>query len=394
MEVSWWRGVAIVCGWLGAGLLVTSTALVMREPHFVRAMGGLEAAYRWHHRAGVLAYLALLAHPIALALDGRTESSRAAWQALTPWTQAWPVWLGWFALLLVMIGLATTFSVLLPYRYWRKLHLLLGLSVLLSLAHVWALSGDHLRSIGLVATGLLALSWRLIVSDRGLTDYPYRVVAVTRPAAGMIEASLAPCAGTLALEPGQFVLAAFGHGPRYEGCGEYHPFTVSGIDAGQRLRLTVKALGSCSQRLQALEPGVLVRLQGPFGNFLSGTPGSPELWIAGGIGITPFMAALRAQPRTQSTMLIYLYRSIADAAFLNELDDLAAADPLLELVTVATGDRLPNVDTLISAVHRLSERRVYLCGPRAMVEALVPQLVELGVSRRSIRFELFDFRER
>lgn len=387
-----WRSIGIGSGWIGTGMLTIATILMVREPHFTRVLGGLEHCYRWHHRAGVLAYLALLIHPLALAMDGWTESPRVAWESLAPWQQAWPVWLGWCALVLLMIGLTSTFAPQLPYRRWRGLHTLLGFGVLLAFSHVGILLGDLAPSLGIVVLGMFALAWRFLASDLGLAASPYRVTAVTNPAPGMIEATVSPCAAALAAVPGQFVLAAFGDGNHFHGCSEYHPFTVSRIEAGHRLRLTVKALGQCSKHLQAVEPGVLVRLQGPFGSFLSDIAEGPELWIAGGIGVTPFMAALRAQPRKQPTTLIYLYRTASDAAFLDELLSHATSDPKFELITQATGDQSPKPAPLLAKVPRLRERRVYLCGPPAMVDTLAHSLVELGIAARSIQYERFDFR--
>lgn len=387
-----WRSIGIVSAWTGTGMLTIATVLMVREPHLTGALGGLELCYRWHHRAGVLAYLALLVHPLALAIDGWKESPRVAWQSLAPWLQAWPVWLGWCALALLMIGLTATFASQLPYRRWRGLHALLGVGVLLAFSHVGALLGEPAPSLGILIIGMFALAWRIMGSDLGLAAAPYRVTAVTNPAAGTIEAAVSPCAAALAVAPGQFVLAAFGRGKHFRGCGEYHPFTVSRIEAEHRLRLTIKALGRCSQNLQALEPGVLVHLQGPFGSFLADTADGPELWIAGGIGITPFMASLRAQPRMQPTTLIYLYRSAGDAAFLDELAMLAEIDSNFDLIAQATGNHPPNVEPLMAKVTRLTERRVYLCGPPAMIDTLVPRLVELGVSPGSIHYERFDFR--
>jgi len=387
-----WRSIGIVSGWIGTGMLTVATILMVREPHLTRVLGGLEHCYKWHHRAGILAYLALLMHPLALAMDGWTESPRVAWESLAPWQQSWPVWLGWCALIVLMIGLTSTFAAQLPYRRWRGLHTLLGFGVLLAFAHVGILLGELAPSLGIAVFGIFALAWRFLASDLGLAASPYRVTAVTNPAPGMIEVTVSPCAAALAVAPGQFVLAAFGDGDHFHGCGEYHPFTVSRIEAGHRLRLTVKALGRCSKHLQELEPSVLIHLQGPFGSFLSDIAEGPELWIAGGIGVTPFMAALRAQPRKQPTTLIYLYRTASDAAFLDELLSLAATDPKFELVTQATGDDSPNAVPLLAKVPRLRERRVYLSGPPAMVDTLAHRLAELGVSPRSIHSERFDFR--
>lgn len=388
----WWRSIAIVSAWGGTGLLLASLVLMVREPRVARFLGGLETAYRWHHRSGVAAYLLLLVHPLAPAADAWAESPARAWQALAPWAQSWPVWLGWAALALLMIGLAATFALNLSYRRWRGLHLVLAAGVPIGLAHVVVLLGSTGSGLALVALALLALGARFVVSDLGVAARPYRVTAVARRAAGVIEASLAPCAAALAVAPGQFVLAAFGEGPHYRGCGEYHPFTVSGVDRDAQLRVAVKALGPCSQRLQDLESGVLVRLQGPFGRFLGAPRAEPALWIAGGIGITPFMAALRAGPLDADTTLIYLHREAAGAPFADELAALAAGDPRFELISCATGDRAPNFDAVLAQVDRLAERMIHVCGPPAMVDALAPRLRARGVAPGAVHFERFDFR--
>jgi len=391
-DLPFWRSLAIVTAWGGSGLLVANLVLMVREPRIARLLGGLESMYRWHHRSGMVAYLLLLCHPLALALNGWNEAPQLAWQTLAPWAQSWPLWLGWGALILLMFGLATTFAVRLPYRRWHAFHFALGLGVLLGLAHVYALLGGANLLLLLIVVTAVALSWRLIASDLGMAAHPYRVTQVIHQAGGMIEARLSPCAAALTVLPGQFVLVAFGEGPTYHGCGEYHPFTVSGIEADDGLRVGIKALGSCSQRLQNLERGVLVRLQGPFGVFLSDSPSVPQLWVAGGIGITPFMAALRASPRTRHTTLLYLFRNKNDAAFLDELTALATTDPQFELLTDASDKGLPDFPELLGKVSQIAAREVYICGPMPMVEALLPQLRQLGVAAEAIHFEKFDFR--
>lgn len=391
-----WRSVGIVSGWAASGLLLASLLLMVREARLARLLGGLETSYRWHHRCGLLAYLSLLCHPLALALDGWSEAPRLAWQTLDPRAQSWPLWLGWAGLLLLMLGLTTTFAVHLPYRRWRGFHLLLGGGVVLGLAHVYVLLGNEPLLLALLLLAAVALGWRLLASDLGMAALPYRVTQVERPAAGIIEASLAPCATAMRVTPGQFVLAAFGDGVHYHGCGEYHPFTVSGIDCQGRLRISVKALGPCSSRIQAVEPGVLVQLEGPFGTFLEDVQSTPQLWIAGGIGITPFVARLRAQPCRQPTTLLYLYRPVRrdgnDAvAFLDELRQLASEDPHFELCDVSD-EGTADIGRLLDQVSGLAERQVQLCGPPALLARITPALRQRAVATAAIHFESFDFR--
>ena len=110
------------------------------------------------------------------------ESPQVAWQTLSPLAQDWPEWLGWLGLLLLMAGLASTFMPRLPYRRWRALHYLLGLGVLLGLAHLWAILGGSFGVLGAIGIALAALGWRLVVSDFGALARPYRVNAVRHPA--------------------------------------------------------------------------------------------------------------------------------------------------------------------------------------------------------------------
>lgn len=380
-------------GWAGVTLLLLSLALMVREPRLARALGGWETMLRWHHRAGMAGYLLLLAHPLALAWAVEQSQPAQGWARLAPAQQGWSVDAGWAALLVLMAGLLATFSPRLAYRPWRATHQLLGLGVLAGLAHVAALRGHEGLALLAMAVAAGLLGWRIVVTDRGASALPYRVTQVAHPAGGAIEATLQPLAGALRPAPGQFVAARFLDSLDYQACGEFHPFTVSGIGADGSLRLAIKALGACSSRIQRIGPGVLVRLQGPFGSFLQQHAVSqPQLWVAGGIGITPFIAALRQRPCAQPTALVYVYRCEPEAAFLEELRLLQACTPRLQLITQATGAAKADLQGLLAQVEGLAQRQVHVCGPAALVDDLSPRLREQGVPAQAIHVERFDFR--
>jgi predicted ferric reductase len=386
-----WQNIALLSGWAGSGLLAASMLLMIREPHIAKLLGGLENMYLWHHRSGMLAYVLLLCHPLSLALNGWTTSPQLAWQSFIPWAQPWQVGLGWISLLLLMFGLSSTFVVNLPYRRWRGMHLFLGFGVLLGLVHGYLIAGGILILL-LIFFTILGLGWRFIASDFGVAASPYLVTQVTKHTSGLIEASLVPRANTLHVAPGQFVLSAFGKGPHFLGCGEYHPFTVSSIENDGSLKLSIKALGPCSNHLQELEAGVQVRLQGPFGTFLDESTSTPQLWVAGGIGITPFIAALRAHPCTHPTTLLYLFRHEAEAAFLEELYMLRKTDPMLEIQTHASDNGLPDFPALLDKVGKIETREVFICGPKPMLDSLMPCLLQRKIPEAAIHYEKFDFR--
>jgi predicted ferric reductase len=385
------RSVGIVLGWAACGLLLASLLLMLRETWLAEWLGGLERMMRWHHRAGMAAYFLLLAHPLALAADAWLSSPALAWQVLSPFSHSWPVWAGWLSLVLLMLGLATTFSQRLPYRAWRWLHMLLGVGVLVGLLHI-ALLGIEESVLPVLVPSAVFLVWRVTRDDFGVAARPYIIQTVRPVATGMVEIVLHPLANPIAVAPGQFVLVAFFDGPTFRGCREFHPFTVSAIDAAQRISVGVKALGDCTRHIQSIETGVMARVHGGFGEFLAAQTVGPQLWIAGGIGITPFLARLRAGRLSQPTTLLYLYRAEADAAFLPELQAAAGSDPFLVLQAVATGSAPANLNALLPYKSGQAQYECYLCGPPGMVAMLRQFLQGRGITPRHIHFENFGFR--
>ena len=385
------RMVGIVIGWVGCGLLLVSLLLMLREPRLARWLGGLERMYRWHHRTGVVAYVLLLVHPLALAANGLSTSPAFAWETLSAFDEGWPVWSGWLGLLVLMLGLAASFIRRLSYGVWRWLHAGLAVGVLLGLVHLVLLGIDE-PVLPIIAVVALILAWRALRGDLGLAARPYIVISARSIADGTVEIALRPLGDPLAVSTGQFVLVAFFAGPTYRGCGEFHPFTVSSIDCDQVLRVGVKALGDCTRRIQSIEKDVAARVMGGFGSFLVDRKAAHQFWVAGGIGVTPFIGLLRSGPVGTATTLVYLYRNEADAAFLPELRAIAASDPRLSLLGVATGETLPDLERLLPDARRLYGTECYLCGPPGLIASLKSALRARGVAARNIHYENFEFR--
>lgn len=261
------------------------------------------------------------------------------------------------------------------------------------------LAGAHLLMLGLEAPLILVplmalafLLWRFFRADYGLAARPFVVASVAPQGPDMVEVSLKPLARPMDAVPGQFVVVGFLEGPNFQGCGEYHPYTLSAIRPDGGLSLGIRALGDCTRRLQLLQVGVAARVQGPFGTFLANHARGPSLWVAGGIGITPFLAVLRSETLTHAVQLIYLCRHEADAAYLTELDDLVAQQPQLVLQVVVSGEGHPDLEALLPVAVQLQSLTSYLCGPPGLVSAAVKVLKNRGVKAQKIHFERFDFR--
>jgi predicted ferric reductase len=379
-------------GWLGAGMLSSSLLLMVREPLMVRWFGGLERMYRWHHAFGVCACVLLLAHPVILALAVLPTSAPRAWSLLSPARWFPSNALGWVALFGLLAGLSASLLRNIRYAVWRRLHFSLGLAVLLGIAHAFTYRGLAASLLLTAVPSVLALGWRVLRADRGFGTRPYEVQSCARIASRTTEIVLRPLAAPLTVSPGQFVMVAFFEGPHYRGCGEFHPYTVCDSHGDGSLVLAVKALGDCTSKIQALQRGVAARVQGPYGQFLADTSRSPSLWIAGGIGVTPFIAKLRAGDLKAPTELIYAYRHRDAAAYLTELQEHAHHQPLLGLRTLVAQEDPRPVFALFADVQDLQSREVYMSGPPSFVRALAEELHNRGVSRSNMRYEESEFR--
>jgi predicted ferric reductase len=256
------------------------------------------------------------------------------------------------------------------------------------LIHLYLLGIDEPVTPILVAS-LALLAWRFVRLDWGVGAHPYVVRSVAHISANAVEVSLAPLGEPVKVQPGQFALVAFHSGQGFKGCGEFHPFSVSSIDGENAFRVAVKALGDCTRKIQLIKPGVMTRVQGGFGRFLGGAVAAPQFWIAGGIGLTPFLSLLRSGHLERSTTMIYLYRAEADAIFLDDLQDIARRLPHLTLRLIATGGHTLDPATILGDADEVARGEFWLCGPPPMIETIRKYLHRRAIANRRLHFENF-----
>lgn len=151
--------------------------------------------------------------------------------------------------------------------------------------------------------------------------------------------------------------------------------------------------------------GDTLQLRAPSGHFhLDAEVLTPVVLIAGGIGITPMLSMLRWCAQHQPERAVHMYygvRNSAEHAYKALLEDMAGNLPQFTLHVVYSNP-LPedkhrsdyqhagrvNLDLLkLTLPH--GPHQFYICGPPAMLENLVPALVEWGVATSDIHFEAF-----
>jgi predicted ferric reductase len=145
-----------------------------------------------------------------------------------------------------------------------------------------------------------------------------------------------------------------------------------------------------------VRPGMPAVIGGPHGRFNHAKGTGDQIWIAGGVGITPFLSWLRdldQKPIMRRVDFFYTH-SGSDAPFRSEIEAIAAGHPTVHahVLDTSTDGRL-TVDQVL-AVTSASPRElsVFLCGPEGMVRTLQTGLRRAGVPDQQIHREYFDWR--
>lgn len=377
-----------------AFLLMTSSVLLStRAELFEDWFGGLDRMYQVHRVAGTFAALFALVHFFGVP----KELPPGADPAANPLFPSMP--LGMLTLITLVIGLFIALNRKIRYSRWRPTHRIMGLVYVLAVGHFMtapAIFFERFSASGIVlmlaaAIGLAALVYSLFGMNRR-TALPFTIEAVNALERAT-EVVLRPVGEMLDFRPGQFAFVEI----EGKGWNEPHPFTISSAPGEGRLRFTMKVLGDWTRQVrEELKPGGNVLVRGPYGRFDTATAGTKQVWLAGGIGLTPFLSTIRAMepgdPR--QIHLVYAAREERDAIFLDELRDRATALGNVTLVPLFSDEgNFARVDKMAENLpDPLPSYDYFLCGPKPMVEGLVKDLRAAGVPRGRLHTEAFEFR--
>jgi ferredoxin-NADP reductase len=233
---------------------------------------------------------------------------------------------------------------------------------------------------------------------------PYRVVSNDEMAEDILRLVLEPVdeADVVPLaEAGQWVSLNL---VNEDGSKESRPYSIASapfeVERDHRIELGIKVAGDFTRRVQALKPGDVVELKGPFGVFtFKDAPRS--VFFAGGVGVTPLRSMIRqarhAHPDAELT-LFYAVHDETRFVYLDEFKQMVDDSETFRLVTWPPRLPGPNVrggfgedgefvDGVIPEDARSAE--YYLCGPKTFMERIKTLLLSKGVDPASIHQERF-----
>ncbi len=193
---------------------------------------------------------------------------------------------------------------------------------------------------------------------------------------------------------GQFIEVTLPHAdPDDRGIRRW--FTLSSSPTQPEITVTVRCGGSKSsfkRALQRLQPGDEVQISDPLGDFVLPLDGNlPMVWIAGGIGITPFRSMARWLADTNDKREVLLFHSIhgrEEAVFADTMQQAGIIEHYLTDTATSTQNRLSAKD-ILGRIKDPSRPYYYISGPEQMVEALATDLQASGINRQRIVSDVF-----
>jgi predicted ferric reductase len=392
------HSIANIAALVGTAGFATTLLLSVRLGFVERLFGGLDRLYRVHRFVGCASLILILSHALLLTWSKAAQSGSGSAVELFLPSAGLRIFAGVIALVGMTTALALTLLVRLKHETFVYVQRSLGLVFILASYHVFRVEGTKAYSRALTvymgvlsALAIAAFVYRSILGRYLIRTYDYRVTEVNRLDRSVAEIVLVPHGKPLSFESGQFVFVSIAH--RAVG-REAHPFSTASSPNDPNLRIVVKALGDYTTDLVNLEPPASAKVEGPYGRFSYGRIANPDqVWIAGGIGVTPFLSMARCLEANDHRIDFYYCTEGSDQAYfldeLFEISDHNLSFRVIPIRKVSLGHI--NVEDIRGVSRNLETKDFLICGPPAMIKNLKTQLLELGVPKEQIHYEDFSF---
>jgi predicted ferric reductase len=385
---------------LGSGvvalvLMAFASVLGARWKLVESVFGGLDRVYETHKWLGVWALVFASVHLVFKA--GMPGWDTAAIIELPSFLVRLVRQVSFVALMLIVL-LALNRRI--PYRTWRWWHKLSGPLFLVVVLHwlsfktpIVLASPAGLWLAAASGLGLLAALYKLFMYPLLSRHAEYRVTSVV-PGPSAVKLVMAPMAGGIAFKAGQFAFVSFNEA----GLMEPHPFTIaSAAGAGQPVQFVIRALGDYTTQLVAqVAAGMTAVVHAPFGRFARPAKAGREVWIAGGVGISPFLAWLDdPTARDLERATLFNFQTPGRAFPAPEAVGVAARRRGVDYVPMSVGIESPAFQDRFAQLARDAGPgglQVCFCGPRGLLDEVRAAMAAQHVPEANLRFEHFDFR--
>lgn len=285
------------------------------------------------------------------------------------------------------------------FRPWKYIHYLAYISLPFALLHIPNLGSQYMShtSVQVYFMGLLIVYILVtLIRIRGwlqLDGAVYEIVKHIELGKQDMLITLRPSTSRVLIpKQGQYVYLRFGM------LSESHPFSIlEHATASNELTIAYRKYGMFTTTLSRLKTGSRIRVDGPYGTFMSTLePVTPVVYISGGIGITPFVGQIKADAGTRDQWLFAASRTPESAPLIPWLRTILG-ERCMAVYSRSASTKPNEINGHIDA--RLLERFLdsparysfYICGPRDMIRDMYTLLTTMKVPASHIHSELFSW---
>jgi predicted ferric reductase len=365
---------------------------------YIRDMARVLTLHSWLGKYGTLL---VFAHPVLVALAYRENILHFTFIPSLASTFDTGVTFGRVALvaLLIIWFISAIARSKIAFRPWKYIHYLAYIALPLSLLHILDVGRIYPESLGaqFYFYSLLAIfvlfSLVRIRQLFGFGKVSYAVVSHHEVAPDIMLMRLKPLgAKNLIIQGGQYVYLQ----PTL--LSEEHPFSV--VDSNEKtgeILIAYKIFGRFTRKISTITVGSEMYIDGPYGVFTEQVrynPDRPVVFIAGGIGVTPFVRYI-THDIAREQWLFYAAKTRENAAFHAHVQHKLGNHfvPILSAEESPSSDRdeRGRICTEILQKYLTEPQRYtyFICGPKTMMKTAANSLLELGVSRSQIYTESF-----
>jgi predicted ferric reductase len=383
-------------GLIGMTFFALSFVLSTRMKWIEYLFDGLDKVYPVHAVLGSTSLVLLLLHPLFLVLKFIPANIYLAAKYILPGGLL-SVDFGIFALLGMIILLVMTLYSRMKYNNWKMSHKFLGLFFMLAVLHVFLVRADVARDY--IFHGYYV--YAAIVSAIGLGGFFYSLartkligkkytVKKINKVNGCFEVILEPEGEGIKFRAGQFIFVKFMNKKMGQ---EDHPFSIASATDDTNIRIIVKGLGDFTSQINELHEKDVAFVEGPYGMFHEDGFGN-EIWIAGGIGITPFLGLAKDFEKSKKghIELFYAVKNKDEFIRIDEFLELAKSNKNFKITPWASEELGYLSVNEISKKSSLQGKEFYLCGPESLKSAIKTALVEKNISAEKMHDERFSFK--
>lgn len=392
-------------------LMVLSMLISIRIPWINRQMKGLDKAYVVHKWTGISATIMMVFHWLGEKLPhvlvesgliadpgeltdgvGFSDLEIGLFQSGVFLAE----WLFYVVLILVIIALFRK----IPYHIFRKTHKIFPVVFLLAAYHGataqlkerWLTTPGGYLLLILVAIGAVAAFISLFQKIGDSRKINAVITHLENRKDGILDLKLSTNQKSFLHKPGQYAFLRFEHD------SGAHPFTIaSSGDDQNSLRFAIKSLGDFTGELaQHLQVGQKVQIEGPYGEFLFKSPSKRQIWIAGGIGITPFLARLQqlSQQKEIAQCIDFWYstRTEKQSIFPDSLEALCQQSGVTFYHLNSNKKEYLTAHMLYEVVGSFENVSIWFCGPKDFAVCLLKGLAAYDFNKKDFHYDNFSMR--